>query len=143
MKRFDFFTDNSFEMWKTVKKKSEICWYFFPKSPKFRETLLSEFTEILPKLTETDRNFAKQITSFGGNPNFDIWPNSSLIWKITYNLHRVTWSYLDMDIDGHLVSDFTMRTVKVDNSFHRSWREYAPTQISSFLNPTIYLLKSQ
>ena len=48
-----------------------------------------------------------------------------------------------MDIDGHVVSDFTMRTVKVYNSFHCSWREYAPTQISSFLNPTIYLLKSQ
>ena len=41
------------------------------ESPKFRETLLAEtdrnFT-IFREITETDRNFAKQIASFGANP---------------------------------------------------------------------------
>jgi len=46
-----------------------------------------------------------------------------------------------MDIDGHIVSDVTMRCVKVYNSLHRTWREYHPKQIQqSFINPqTIHL----
>ena len=111
---------------------------FFRNLPKFRETLLSEifpkffrnFSEILPKFTETDRNFANRfrvsVQTLITNPYKMVilidTDNDKVIWSLCdFNEHEVEW-WLSLTLhEMKMVYDFNVISMRWNGHFNWHW----------------------